>query len=137
MNLNAWNEIVSALSEREVSTAVDAASKLHTNATTEDIPRLLSLLDNADFFIREASAWPLAELAGASVLPQLLTAYQRGFDEGHDNNGFTAALLEIPALFGSEAKQAIASLAETAEGTMKDNALWLLKFCEEEGEAKK
>jgi HEAT repeat protein len=137
MNLDAWTEIVSALSERDVSTAVDAASKLHTNATTEDIPRLLSLLDSADFFIREAAAWPLAELAGTSVLPQLLTAYQRGVDEGHDNDGFTAALLEIPALFGSEANRSIASLAETSEGTMKDNALWLLKFCEEEGEAKK
>jgi len=136
MNLNAWNEIMSALSERDVSTAVDAASKLHTNASTEDIPRLLSLLESADFFIREAAAWPLAELAGTSVLPQLLTAYQRGFDEGHDNDGFTAALLEIPALFGSQAKRSIATLAGTSEGTMKDNALWLLEFCEEEGEAK-
>jgi HEAT repeat protein len=136
MNLNAWNEIVSALSERDISTCVDAASKLHMSATSEDIPQSLSLLDSADFFIREAAAWPLAELAGTSVLPQLLTAYQRGFDEGHDNDGFTAALLEIPALFGSEAKHSIARLAETAEGAKKDNALWLLEFCEEEGEAK-
>ena len=133
MDVGAWNEIVSALSDRDVSICVKASSKLHTGATPEDIPRLLALLENADFFIREAAAWPLVELSGPSVLPQLLAAYQRGFDEGHDNDGFTAALLEIPALFGPEARHAIASLAETAEGTMKHNALWLLEFCTEDG----
>jgi HEAT repeat protein len=85
MNLNAWNEIVSGLSNPDVPTCADAASKLYASATPQDIPRLLSLLDSDDFFVREAAAGPLAALAGPAVLPQLLKAYQRGFDEGHDN----------------------------------------------------
>lgn len=129
MNLSTWNEIVAALNNLDVPTCVEAASTLHASATPEDIPRLLSLLQSDAFFVREAAAWPLAELAGLAVLPQLLKAYQRGFDEGHDNDGFSTALLEIPALFGLEATRAIASLAETAEGTMKDHALWMLEFC--------
>jgi len=131
MNLNAWNEIVSGLSNPDVPTCVEAASRLHASAVPEDIPRLLSLLESDNFFVREAAAWPLAELAGPAVLPQLLKAYQRGFDEGHDNDGFSAALLEVPALFGPEATRAIAGLARTAEGAMRGHALWLLEFCEE------
>ncbi|CAN7558026.1 HEAT repeat domain-containing protein [Polaromonas sp. LjRoot131] len=132
MNLNAWNEIVSGLSNPDVPTCVAAASKLYTDATPEDIPRLLSLLDSDDFFVREAAAGPLATLAGPAALPQLLKAYQRGFDEGHDNDGFSAALLEIPALFGPEATRAIAGFSQTAEQTLRDHALWLLEFCEKD-----
>ncbi|WP_411879404.1 HEAT repeat domain-containing protein [Polaromonas sp. YR568] len=135
MNLNAWNEIVSGLSNPDVPTCVEAASRLHAGAVPEDIPQLLSLLESDDFFVREAAAWPLAELAGPAALPQLLKAYQRGFDEGHDNDGFSAALLEIPALFGPEATRAIAAFAETAEGKMKGHALWLLEFCDRTGGA--
>lgn len=134
MNLNDWNEIASGLGNPDVPTCVAAASKLHASAAPEDIPRLLSLLESDDFFVREAAAWPLAELAGLTALPQLLKAYQRGFDEGHDNDGFSAALLEIPALFGPEATRAIAGFAETAEGKMKGHALWLLEFCAKAGE---
>ncbi|EJL89732.1 hypothetical protein PMI15_00561 [Polaromonas sp. CF318] len=135
MKLNAWNEIVSGLSNPDVTTCVEAASRLHASAAPEDIPRLLSLLDSDDFFVREAAAWPLAELAGPVALPQLLKAYQRGFEEGHDNDGFSAALLEIPALFGPEATRAIASFAATVEGKIKGHALWLLEFCDKDGEA--
>lgn len=131
MNLNDWNEIVSGLRNPDVPACVEAASKLYAGAAREDIPQLLPLLESDDFFVREAAAWPLAALAGPALLPQLLKAYQRGFDEGHDNDGFSAALLEIPALFGAEAARAIAGFAGTAEGTMKDHALWLLGFCNE------
>ncbi|WP_411885730.1 HEAT repeat domain-containing protein [Polaromonas sp. YR568] len=130
MNLNDWNEIVSGLSNPDVPTCVEAASKLYARAAPEDIPQLLPLLESDDFFVREAAAWPLAALAGPAALPQLLKAYQRGFDEGHDNDGFSAALLEIPALFGPEAARVIAELAETTEGEIRSHALWLLEFCE-------
>jgi hypothetical protein len=131
MDEAAWREAVLALGARDVEACVAAAAKLQAEATLEDVPRLLGLLVEGDFFAREAAAWPLAELAGPAVLPQLFAAYQRGFDEGHDNDGFTAALLEIPSLHPSEAKAALAALAQVSDGTTRGHAEWLLQFCED------
>src|SRR5262245_13534968 len=88
-----WEEVVDALRDLDdVGAAVRAAEHLHRSATLDDVPRLLRLLQDERFFVREAAAWPLSELAGATYLQELLQAYQRGFDEGHDNDGFSAAL---------------------------------------------
>lgn len=129
MNTSTWDTTIAeleALDDRSVA----AAARLHAEATMEDVPRLIELLERADnFFVREAAAWPLAELAGVQVLPALLRAYQMGFDEGHDNDGFTAALLEIPAIFPSAAKAALSELAQSAEEPTRGHARWLLEFC--------
>lgn len=130
MKNSVWREITSDLDAHDTAVCVTAAARLHREAEQSDIPRLLGLLESNDFFVREAAAWPLAELAGAQVLGELLTAYQRGFDDGHDNDGFTAALLEIPALHGEAAVQAIQALLNSASGTAKQHASWLLTFCE-------
>ena len=130
MNLAAWHAIVAALDASDISTCVSAASQLHCEASAEDVPKLLALLKNDCFFIREAAAWPLAELVGPSVLPELFAAYQRGFDEGHDNDGFTTALIEIPALHAAEARTALERLVVAEDRTMRDHAQWLLTFCE-------
>ena len=130
MNAQAWSDIVSGLTNREVDACVNAASRLHSESSAEDIPALLDLLETGDFFVREAAAWPLAELAGLDHLPKLLLAYQRGFDEGHDNDGFTAALLEIPALFPAEARGVIEHLTRTSAGPLRGHAEWLLEFCQ-------
>jgi hypothetical protein len=133
MNTSSWDSTIAeieALDDRSVA----AVARLHAESTLEDVPRLLELLERADnFFVREAAAWPLAELVGAQVLPALLRAYQRGFDEGHDNDGFTAALLEIPAIHPGHAKAALSELATEAAEPMRGHAKWLLEFCEESG----
>jgi hypothetical protein len=135
MNPSAWIEIVDGLKSRDVDTCVAAASRLHAEADAGDISDLLALLESDDFFVREAAAWPLAELAGPTVLPQLFRAYQRGFDEGHDNDGFTTALMEIPALFPNETAAALARVVATSADPTRGHALWLLEFCEERGDA--
>lgn len=127
-----WHDLVTSLEARDVSTCVEAAAKLHREASSEDVPRLLSLLESGDFFIREAAAWPLAELAGPTVLPQLFAAYQRGFEDGHDNDGFTAALLEIPALYPVEAPRALANFIDASQEPLRGHAMWLLEFCASE-----
>ena len=127
----AWTHIVSALEARDLDANLLAADRLHAESSVDDVPKLLALLnDGKDFFIREAAALPLAELVGPSVLRELFVAYQRGFDEGHDNDGFTSTLIEVSALFPTEAKAALLALIKTESGAVRDHATWLMEFCE-------
>lgn len=124
-----WSEIEAGLQSGDVPTSVMACERLRAASSIDDGPRLLELLKHPDFFIREAAAWPLAELLGPQVLEELLAAYQRGFDEGLDNDGFTAALLEIPALH-AETRTALTNLISRVDGSTKGHAVWLLEFCD-------
>jgi hypothetical protein len=125
-----WQDIVCGLREIDANVAAAAAEQLHTQSTTEDLDRLLKLLDDDDFFLREAAAWPLSEIAGPSSLRELLNAYQRGFDEGHDNDGFTTALVELATADPSGCRQVLERLAESESAQLRENAFWLLSFCE-------
>lgn len=125
-----WNEIVAQLTGPDMDAWVIAATRIHTESDEQDVPRLLELLKHDNFFVREAAAWPLAELAGPTVLPQLFAAYQQGFDDGHDNDGFSAALLEIPALHPSTTKATLALIVQSSPEPVKGHAEWLLEFCE-------
>jgi HEAT repeat protein len=63
MNDCQWQEIVAALRDTgDSDTAVNAAATLQAKATQEDVPRLLELLSDGDFLVREAAAWPLARI---------------------------------------------------------------------------
>lgn len=123
-----WSEIESELLSRDGSVAARACEKLRELADIQDGPHLLGLLKHPDFFVREAAAWPLAELMGPQVLRELLVAYQLGFDEGLDNDGFTAALLEIPALH-FETRAALTNVISREDGLIKGHATWLIEFC--------
>ena len=107
----------------------DAATRLHKDATAGDVPRLRELLGDESFFVREAAAWPLTELAGVEHLPELLRAYQRGLDDGHDNDGFTTALIELAASDPVRVGHALEALTRSGDLSMRENAQWLITFC--------
>jgi HEAT repeat protein len=109
-----------------VETAVNAAEALGTQASLEDVPRLLTLLLHNDFFVREAAAWPLCHLAGPLVLKELFAAYQLGFEQGHDNDGFSAALLDMDL---GKAKAPLLALLDSGDAIEKSHAGWLIEFC--------
>jgi hypothetical protein len=126
-----WTDIVSALEARDLDANLLAADRLRAESSVDDVPKLLALLnDGQDFFIREAAAWPLVELVGPNVLRELFSAYQRGFDEGHDNDGFTSALIEVSVLFPTEARVALLALVRQESGPIRDHATWLLELYE-------
>jgi HEAT repeat protein len=111
-----------------VAVAVGAAERIHRTATPEDLPRLRALLNDGSFFVREAAAWPLAELAGAAALPELFQAYQRGLDEGHDNDGFSAALTELATADPEGVRRVLEGLVKSGDPAMQENARWLLDY---------
>jgi hypothetical protein len=131
MNAADWAALVRDLKNvDDVDAAVAACERLHREATAEDLPRLRDLLTDGSFFVREAAAWPLSEIAGAAALPELLEAYQRGFDEGHDNDGFSAALIEMAAADPDGVRRALSGFLQSSDSKVRDNASWLLEFCE-------
>jgi HEAT repeat protein len=85
MSDNEWQVLIHALRDGDPAESAAAATRLHKTATAQDVARLMDLLNDDNLFVREAAAWPIAEFAGPSVLRELLVAYQRGFDDGHDN----------------------------------------------------
>jgi HEAT repeat protein len=136
MNATEWTALVQDLRKVDnVDVMVAAAERLHRTATEDDLPRLRELLNDASFFVREAAAWPLSELAGAAALPELFQAYQRGLDEDHDNDGFSAALIELAAAHPEAVRRALDRLVMSSDPAMKENALWLLEFCESQRDA--
>ena len=133
MNDKEWTDIVRDLRDStNVEVAVAAAERLHLTATLEDVPRLRQLLEDDAFFVREAVAWPLCELGGAAMLPDLFAAYQRGFDEGHDNDGFSTALIEFVEANRDAARDVLTLLARSSDAAVRENAVWLLEFCRNE-----
>jgi hypothetical protein len=53
-------------------------------ATAAHIPRLCTLLEDDAWPVREAAASWMSDLGAVDALPQLLRAYERGIEDGHD-----------------------------------------------------
>jgi HEAT repeat protein len=131
MNEQEWKAVTDALRDRDnASRWVAATLKLHETATQEDLPRLMKLLTDGDFLVREAAAWPIAELAGPAVLPEMLQALQRGFDEGYDNDGFQTTLADLVVANRTQARDVLTRLANSSDKATRENAAWLLEYCE-------
>jgi len=125
-----WEELTHTLRDSDdAASLAAAAARLHTKATAQDLPRLMSLLRDDDFFVREAAAWPISELAGPSAIRELLAAYQRGIDDGQDNDGFATALIGLVEKNKSASKRVLQALADETNPTIRENSLWLLEFC--------
>jgi HEAT repeat protein len=124
-----WQRLEKALRDiSDVDSAVAAAEELQSSASHADVDALVQLLMDESFFVREAAAWPLSDLGRIDVLPQLLSAFQRGLDEGHDNDGFSTALIGLVQSNRAEAQIVLRSLATDKDIALRENAIWLLEF---------
>ena len=129
MEISRWNQLVRDIEGEAVDLMVEASQHLEEESTEEDIPRLLDLLLHPDFVVREAAAWPLSVIAGPEYLPQLFDAYQKGFDEGHDNDGFSTALVQLVELHKEESRRKLNELIESSNPLYRKKAAWLSEFC--------
>lgn len=105
--------------------------RLKANATHDDLPELLNAirLPENNFWTRELLSEPIATLGGASHLKPLFDAFEKGFNEGHDNDGFQAVLIGIAEANPEECRAALQALVERDDFPHKDHAEWLLTFC--------
>lgn len=126
-----WNELMAALRDRDdIERAVDAAQSLQRESTLEDIPRLRDLLKDKDFFVREAAAWPLSDLDVTDALSDLLDALRKGEDDGHDNDGLAASLMDLAERNPDQCLAMIEKVLESGNPRIREQAEWLRQFCE-------
>ena len=118
-----------------IDSAVAAAAQLQACASTEDVPRLVALLADESFFVREAAAWPLSDLGRVELLPQLLAAYNRGLAEGHDNDGFSAALIDLVQSKPAASQAQLSAFMSSDDPELRKTAAWLLEFVQEAHDA--
>ena len=132
MNERQWEELNEIL--RRVRGGGDVTPVfefLDANAKAEDVPRLMGLMNDEDIVVREVVSGPLGRLAGPADLPQLLAVLQRGIDEGHDCDSLQAALVEIAETHKVSAQQVLTVLTKSSDRATRENAEWLLEFCED------
>lgn len=106
-----------------------ACEAIHKEATHADLPWLRSLLADESALVREAGAWPIADLEGLPAIRDLMIAYQRGLDEGQDNDGFTALLIDMVSSNSGAAEQHLHLLTNDPNPGVRENARWLLDHC--------
>ena len=126
-----WQQIVDDLRSRDIHRAVRALKYLDKAATEANVPELYALLADRDFFFGEAVAVPLARLEGARALPQLLRAFQQGVDDGYDNDGLTATIMELVEREPNESEAVLRELMQSDDEHMRENATWALTLVSE------
>ena len=118
--------------ENDVGEKLESFERLKNSATKDDLPQLVSALksEKNDFWTRELLSELISELGGSEYLPELFDALQKNYDEGHDNDGFNAYLIEITYSEPKLCKEKLLQLIDSTEFKHKNHAEWLLEFCE-------
>jgi HEAT repeat protein len=128
-----WDRLIASIRsvDDDFDRACEALTALRETSDPSRIPELEQLIQNDEYFIREAAASPLINLRGIEALPLLLQALARGAKEGHEN-GLLA--LEIIGLVESDAEEAAPRLLELLRSKrpgIRSQAAWLLGYVSE------
>jgi hypothetical protein len=75
-------------------------------------------------------AEPIIKLGSEKHLSELFEALQKNFDDGHDNDGFCALLVDWAFAKPSQCKMKLEMLLASPDFKHRDHAEWLLEYCE-------
>jgi len=123
----------SSFEKFDVDQKLEAFQRLKESATKEDLPVLLDFLrsERNDFWIRELLAEPICDLGGSQCLPELFDAYDLNEEDGHDNDGFNAYLIDLAFSEPENCKAKLLELLSHQNFKHKDIAIWLIGYCDE------
>jgi HEAT repeat protein len=128
MEQNSLDKIIDDLRSKDIDQAVEAIYRLEKIADESHLPQLEQLLQDSNFFIREATAGPYAKIMGIRALPLLLQAQLRGYEDNHDNDGLDAVIIELVETHEAEATPLLMELLRSQNSESRAQAAWLLGF---------
>jgi hypothetical protein len=125
----AWQDV--SVGDIDVDGVLKAFERLNSMATEIDLPALVVAIQSPknNFWTRELFAEPISHLGGTDYLGPLLEAAQLGLDEGHDNDGFDARLIDIAYSEPEKCRAKLEELLARDDFKHRELANWLLEFC--------
>ncbi len=125
----AWQDF--GAGDIDVDGVLKAFERLNSIATEINLPALVVAIQSPknNFWTRELFAEPISHLGGTDYLEPLLEAAQLGLDEGHDNDGFDAHLIDIASSEPEKCRTKLEELLARDDFKHRELAKWLLEFC--------
>lgn len=124
-----WNDSIAALQNTDdVNASVKAAKTISEIADENDVKQLYELLQNKNFFIREAVAIPLARLEGARALSALFHATKQGELDDHDNDGLTNTIIGLLESNQKAVVPILLNMLKSSNADTRIDAIWALGF---------
>lgn len=119
-------------SSDDIDAQLEAFEKLKSSVTSQDMPELLEALKSktSNFAVRELLAEPIINFAGIKALPELMAAFRKNFEEGHDNDTFQALLVDLAETNREGVRMELQRLAKNANKAELEDINWLLEFCQ-------
>jgi hypothetical protein len=119
-------------SSDDIDAQLEAFQELKASVTSHDLPVLLEALKSktSNFAVRELLAEPIINLAGVKALPELMTAFGKNFEEGHDNDTFQVLLVELAETDRHGVQLELKKLAKQSNNNELEDINWLLEFCQ-------
>ena len=122
-----WEHVLADLrAQDDLDRIVQAAARLDDVANEVHLPDLYRLIQDDDWFIREAAAVPLARLAGVQALPLLFQALARGQQQGQDNDGLSTMVVEVLEAHREECAPLLLSMLDNPNPTLRAHGAWAL-----------
>jgi hypothetical protein len=130
MDQAAWDRLIANIRSvaDDSDRAVEASMALREITDSSRIPELERLLQDEDFFVREAAVSPLISMRGIDALPLLLEALERGATEGHDNDGLAFEITELVESYKAEVAPRLLEMLRSPRSETRSHAAWLLGF---------
>jgi HEAT repeat protein len=125
-----WDRLIASIRSagEDLDRAVAASMALGEITDRSRIPELERLIQDDDFFVREAAATPLISLKGIDAFPLLLEALERGAREGHDNDGLAFEISELVECHKAEVTPRLLEMLRARRSETRSHAAWLLGF---------
>lgn len=127
-----WTRLLADLhaieTDDDVERAVEASLRLAELDDPVRLPDLKALIEDADFFVLEAIATPLAQMEGLSALPLLLRCLDRARQQGHDCDGLSFDIVGVVEREPGDAAAILLDMLRSDRDEARAHAAWLLGF---------
>lgn len=126
MSSDEWEQMVNVLRTSDYEGR--AYTRIAIESDESHLPGLYTLIEDENWYTREAAAEALARLEGIRALPQLLQALTKGIKDGQDNDGLCGTIWGVLESDKEKSYALLLPMLQDPSDEVRSNAAWALGF---------